>query len=93
MIDPSARTPNGTFLLNAVDYLNGAPGMAELRSKGLGVARLGEVSPTLRRVTRWSNTILVPVLVLAVGAVVWMRRRRRSRRIHAIFALPTEEKK
>jgi ABC-type uncharacterized transport system involved in gliding motility auxiliary subunit len=93
MIDPSGRTPNGTLLLNAVDYLNGAPGMAELRSKGLGVARLGEVSPVLRRVTRWSNTILVPALVLIVGVVVWMKRRARSRSIHAIFAVPTEEKK
>lgn len=93
MIDPAARTPNGTFLLNAVDYLNGATGMAELRSKGLGVARLEEISPALRRATRWSNTIIVPMLVLIVGAIVWMRRRARSRRIHAIFAVATEEKK
>ncbi|MFW5695458.1 MAG: Gldg family protein [Alkalispirochaeta sp.] len=88
MINPERRTPNGTFLMNAVDYLNGAPGMAELRSKGLGVARLREVTPAARAVARWSNTILVPGLVLVVGLVVWSRRRARSRRIEQLFADP-----
>lgn len=86
MLNPNSRTPNGTFLMNAVDQLNGAPGMAELRSKGLGVARLTEATPAARAVARWSNTILVPALVVVVGLVVWSRRRARSRRIAELFS-------
>lgn len=86
MINPDSRTPNGTFLMNAVDQLNGASGMAELRSKGLGVARLTEATPAARAVARWSNTILVPALVVVVGLVVWSRRRARSRRIAELFS-------
>lgn len=85
LLDPQSRTPNGTFLLNAVDYLNGAPGFAELRSKGLGVPRLQVSSPTSRLIARWSNTILVPLLVLLAGFLVWLRRRSRARRIKAFF--------
>ncbi|HKK48105.1 MAG TPA: Gldg family protein [Alkalispirochaeta sp.] len=86
MLNPQGRTPNGTFLVNAVDYLSGAPGMAELRSKGLGVARLREATPAARAVARWGNTVLVPLLVVVVGLVVWSRRRARSRRIENLFA-------
>ena len=90
MLDAQNRTPNGTFLMNAVDYLNGAPGFAELRSKGIGVPRLNIVAPAVRIAARWINTILVPVLVVVMGGVVWARRRVRSRRIRAIFDTKSE---
>lgn len=86
MLDAQSRTPNGTFLMNAVDYLNGAPGIAELRSKGLGVPRLSVSNPASRVVARWANTILVPALVLVAGLAVWSRRRARARRIQQLFA-------
>lgn len=86
MLDAQSRTPNGTLLLNAVDYLNGAPGFAELRSKGLGVPRLNPISGALSTTLRWGNTILAPVLTLLAGLVVLLRRRARSRRIRAVFA-------
>jgi ABC-type uncharacterized transport system involved in gliding motility auxiliary subunit len=85
LLDPQSRTPNGTFLLNALDYINGAPGFAELRSKGLEVPRLQVPFPAYRLIARWANTILVPVLVLGIGLAVWFRRRSRSRRIKAYF--------
>ncbi len=85
LLDPQSRTPNGTFLLNTVDYINGAPGFAELRSKGLETPRLQVPFPSYRLVVRWGNTILVPLLVLGIGLVVWFRRRSRSRRIKAYF--------
>ncbi len=85
MLDPQTRTPNGTFLQNAVDYLNGAAGIAELRSKGLGVARLEIASPASRIVARWGNTVLVPAIVLVAGLVVWSRRRARARRVRSLF--------
>jgi len=85
LLNPQARTPNGTSLLNAVDYLNGMPGMAELRSKGLGVARIEVVSEASRATARWGNTIAVPLLVVALGIIVWARRRARARSVRSIF--------
>ncbi len=85
LLDPQQRTPNGTFLMNAVDYLKGAPAFAELRSKGLGVARLEIANPAVPGIVRWSNVILVPLLVVFIGLVVHRRRIVRSRRIQQLF--------
>ncbi len=85
LLNPETMTPNSTFLMNAVDYLNGAPGMAELRSKGLGVPRIGMTSPASRIAARWGNTIMVPLIVVIMGLVVWSRRRARSRRVRMMF--------
>ncbi len=86
LLDPQNRTPNGTFLFNTVDYLNGTPGFAELRSKGLGVARLAPTSASVRAVIRVVNTVLLPVLVVLLGLVIWARRRARRRRIKEHFS-------
>lgn len=93
LLDPQSRTPNGTFLLNTLDYINGAPGFAELRSKGLEVPRLQVPFPAYRLMARWGNTILVPVLVLGIGLAVWFRRRSRSRLIKAYFQNKPEVQK
>jgi ABC-2 type transport system permease protein len=86
MLNPQNRTPNGTFLLNALDYLNGVPEVAALRSKGLGVPRITVANPASATVARWANVVLVPGIVVFIGVVVWQRRRRRSARIQAIFS-------
>jgi len=88
LLDPQGRSPNGTLLMNVLDYLNGAAGVAELRSKGLGVPRIAVVNPASIPAARWGNTILVPAIVVVIGIVVWQRRRRRSRRIQELFAAP-----
>ena len=85
------NAPNATFLLNALDYLNGAPAVAELRSKGLGIPRIGAISSLARVVARWLNVILVPLVVAVVGMVVWSRRRARSRAVMALFRDNGEE--
>ncbi|MFP4425963.1 MAG: Gldg family protein [Spirochaetaceae bacterium] len=86
LLDPRSRTPNGTFLFNVVDYLNGNPGFAELRSKGLGVARLAPTPASVRAIIRVVNTVLLPVLVILLGLVIWARRRARRRRIKEHFS-------
>jgi len=85
LLDPQARTPNGTMLLNIIDYINGSPGFAELRNKGLDVPRVQIPFPSYRLMARWGNTILLPLLVLFAGLMVWFRRRRRSLRIKTYF--------
>ncbi|POR02010.1 hypothetical protein AU468_07080 [Alkalispirochaeta sphaeroplastigenens] len=86
LLDPRNRTPNGTFLLNALDYLKDQPGRAELRSKGLTVPRLQVVSPLLPGMIRWFNVLVVPALVVVLGLVVRGRRRARSRAVQALFS-------
>lgn len=86
LLDPQNRTPNGTFLFNTVDYLNGTPGFAELRSKGLGVARLAPTSPAVRTAIRVVNTGVLPALVVLLGVLIWARRRARRRRIREHFS-------
>ncbi len=88
MLDPQNRTPNGTFVLNVLDYLSGASGIAELRSKGLGVPRITVEHPAAVAAARWGNVILVPLFVVAVGLFVWYRRRIRRARIAATFGAP-----
>ncbi len=78
--------------MNTLDYLNGAPGFAVLRSKGLGSPSFELPSPAFRTVARWGNTVLVPALVALTGLVVWARRRRRSYRIQHMLSTHTEVK-
>lgn len=85
LLNPQARTPNGTFLMNALDYLNGMPGMAELRAKGLGVPKIEITSDASRVAARWTNTIVVPLIVVALGIIVWFRRKARARTIRSTF--------
>lgn len=85
LLDSRNRTPNGTFVMNTVDYLMGAPGFAVLRSKGLGVPRLEITSPAVPGVIRWTNVIGVPLVVVIVGLLVRTRRRARRRRIQMLF--------
>lgn len=86
LLDPQNRTPNGTFLFNSVDYLNGTPGFAELRAKGLGVPRLSPTSPAVRAAIRVVNTALLPILVVVLGLIIWARRKARRRRIREQFS-------
>lgn len=92
LLNPQQRTPNGVFLMNTLDYLNGAPGFAVLRSKGLGSPSFDLPSPAFRTAARWGNTVLVPALVALTGLVVWARRRRRSYRIQHMLSTHTEVK-
>ncbi len=90
LLNPQQRTPNSTFLMNTIDYLNGAPGFAELRSKGLGTPQFELPSPAFRTTARWGNTILVPLLVVITGLFVWSRRKARSRQIQQMFNSDSE---
>ncbi len=93
LLDGQNRTPNGTFLMNAVDVLKGAPGFAELRSKGLGVPRLEVSSPAVPAFARLANVVAVPALVILIGVAVWLRRRAHSREIQHIFRETSQEER
>ena len=92
LLDPRRPSSNGNFLMNCVDYLNGMPGMAELRNKGSGAVKLKETDPAVRSAVKWINTVAVPLLVVITGLTVWFRRRSRARRVQGMFRSEMENK-
>jgi len=86
LLDVRQQTPNGIFLLNAVDVLQGAPGFAELRGKGLGVPRIEITSPAVPGLVRTMNMVVAPGAVVLLGVLVWLHRRRHRRSIQERFA-------
>lgn len=85
LLDAEARSPNATFVLNAVDALNQRPEIAQLRSKNQRFQPLPATSAGVRQMVKAVNVVGVPVLVLAGGLVVWGRRQRRKRWIQQQF--------
>jgi len=85
LLDAQARSPNATFVLNAVDALNQRPEIAQLRSKNQRFQPLPATSAWVRQMVKAVNVVGVPVLVLAGGLVVWGRRQGRKRRIQQQF--------
>ena len=76
------KLANRVFLQNSADYLQGAPGFALLRSKGLSEPRLPLIAGSPRCLVRLLNAVVPPLLLLLLGGVLLLRRRARQRRLH-----------
>jgi len=75
----NATPGNVTLLQNLVDWLTLDENLIHIRSRAmvdrtLRHERLGEGS-TLPTVVRWVNILLMPLLLIAVGMVIYMKRR------------------
>lgn len=86
LLDPSGERPESKFLLNTIDYMNGREGIAEMRSKGTRFRVLDETTPLVRGFTKYFNIAGLPVIVIAIGLVVWFLYRGRRRRVQRQFA-------
>jgi ABC-type uncharacterized transport system involved in gliding motility auxiliary subunit len=81
MLDPEGRTTNATFILNAIDHLNGNDEIAAMRSKQQTLNPLAETSPMVRGVIKTLNIAGLPVLVFVFGLIVWAAGNARRKRI------------
>jgi ABC-type uncharacterized transport system involved in gliding motility auxiliary subunit len=81
MLDPEGRTTNATFILNAIDHLNGQDEIAALRSKQQTLNPLDTTTPMVRGVIKTLNIAGLPVLVFVFGLMVWGAGKARRRRI------------
>jgi ABC-type uncharacterized transport system involved in gliding motility auxiliary subunit len=81
MLDPEGRTTNATFILNAIDHLNGEDEIAALRSKQQTLNPLDTTTPMVRGVIKTLNIAGLPVLVFVFGLMVWGAGKARRRRI------------
>ncbi|MFW5812254.1 MAG: Gldg family protein, partial [Alkalispirochaetaceae bacterium] len=79
------KLANRVFLQNSADTLYGAPGFALLRSKGLSEPRLPAYPGSTRFLVRVVNTAAPPIVLLAVGLLLYLRRTLKQRRLRAEF--------
>lgn len=85
MLDPEGRTTNATFILNALDHLNGNDDIAAMRSKQQTLNPLETTSPVIRGMIKTLNIAGLPLLVCVFGLAVWMAGKARRKRIAHLF--------
>ncbi len=85
LLDEEGRSGNAMFVLNVVDALNGHESLAAMRSKAQSFNPLKETAPAARTIVKSVNIAGLPVLVVLLGLIVWMRRHARSKRIQMMF--------
>ena len=84
-IQSGGSMDNINLLQNMVDYLNGNPEIAELRTKGMGARMLKESSDATRAFLRFFNIAGVPLLAGIAGIIVWRLRARRRKKIKSMY--------
>ena len=78
----SGRSENGTFGLNAVDWLAQDVALSGIRTKSVGRRPLVFGSEGLRDFVRYLNLIGIPVLVAVFGMARMARRRKLSGKVY-----------
>ena len=86
VLDPDDNTPNGVFILNVIDALNGREAIAVMRAKQQVFNPLDDTTAVTKAAIKWLNIAGLPVLVICFGLVVWMRRAARRKSIQAMFS-------
>jgi ABC-type uncharacterized transport system involved in gliding motility auxiliary subunit len=74
----SAAGENVVFALNAIDWLAQDEALIQIRSRDRTPPRLLFTSPTLQQGIKYANVVLVPLLVMLLGVVRLVGRRRRA---------------
>jgi ABC-type uncharacterized transport system involved in gliding motility auxiliary subunit len=78
----SLMPENIVLALNMIDWLAQEDALAAIRSRGATSGRLLFTSPTHRNMVQYGNVIGVPLLLVVVGAVRFLRRRAVTRRVY-----------
>ncbi|MCD6291819.1 MAG: hypothetical protein J7M09_00005, partial [Deltaproteobacteria bacterium] len=85
IVDEGGTTPNAQLLMNMVDYLNGRQDLAVLRSKTQRFNPLVDIAPESRSLIKGVNLVGLPLLVIFVGLLAWLRRGARRRKLKQMF--------
>jgi ABC-type uncharacterized transport system involved in gliding motility auxiliary subunit len=85
LLDSEGRSTNAMFLLNMIDALNDRESIAAMRSKSQQFNPLEETSPATKTIVKAINIVGLPILVVAIGLIVWARRHARRKRIQLQF--------
>lgn len=85
MLDAEGKSPNATFLMNILDYLNDKSDIAVMRSKEQRFNPLRETDAVTKTFIKFINVLMLPVLVVLFGFFVWLKRRSKRKHIKMIF--------
>jgi ABC-type uncharacterized transport system involved in gliding motility auxiliary subunit len=85
MLDEQGNTPNATFIMNVLDYLNNREDIAVMRSKEQRFNPLDDTQGGTKTFVKSFNIAGLPVLAVFFGLVVWFGRHSRKKRIQMMF--------
>ena len=84
-MDPNGQSPNDMFIMNVLDVLNQREDIAVMRSKVQQFNPLHDVKGPAKNFVKTFNIAGLPILVVLIGLLVWLRRRARQKRIEFMF--------
>ena len=67
---------NAALLLNTVESVSSDTSLSEIRNKGSNFKPLRELSDSVKALTKWSNIIVLPILISIVGLIRFLLRSR-----------------
>jgi len=85
LIGEQADNPNATFVMNIIDVLNNREDIAMMRGKIQSFNPLYVKDEQMKLFVKGFNIVGLPMLVIAAGLIMWVRRISRKGRIEAIF--------
>ena len=85
VLDPEGDSPNDLFVLNTLDALNNRENIANMRSKVLNFNPLHDTGALTKTFVKTFNIAGLPVLVVFLGLLVWLRRHSRKKHIQIMF--------
>ena len=85
VLNPEGNSPNDMFVLNTIDALNHRENIAMMRSKVLSFNPLMDAGTVTKTFVKTFNIAGLPVLVVFLGLIVWLKRHSRKKRIQSMF--------
>ena len=85
VLDADGNSPNDMFILNTIDALNHRVDIAAMRSKVLSFNPLNDTGSLTKTFVKTFNIAGLPVLLVFLGLIVWLRRHSRKKHIQMMF--------
>ncbi len=85
VLDDEGNSPNDMFILNTIDALNHRENIAAMRSKVLSFNPLNDTGSLTKTFVKTFNIAGLPVLLVFLGFIVWLRRHTRKKQIQMMF--------
>jgi ABC-2 type transport system permease protein len=85
VLNPEGNSPNDMLILNTIDALNHRENIATMRSKVLSFNPLNDTGSLTKTFVKTFNIAGLPVLLVFLGLIVWLRRHSRKKQIQMMF--------
>ncbi len=85
LLDAAGESPNALFLMNLLDFLNNREDVAVMRSKRQRLNLMGETKGGTKTLVKTFNIVGLPILVVLAGVFIWIKRKKRQKRIQLLF--------